>query len=317
MFIFRRIFSIFISLFLFVSVTANPTEKYDPVDSENLKLSAVMLSDMHMEGNNTERWGWLGNTLNAVYANKKAPDVLAFAGDNTMNGQGVEWFDFYGFVNRFNKGSKVLVAFGNHDFGNTADQDTYKTLSKRCISSYNGYTNSNIDKVYYSTEVKGYKFIVLCSEKNAEDTVSVITDTQLEWLKAQLKEAADSGLPAFVVNHNMVEGKNGSFSNYYKNIVQDSKGLADVLENCGTKVVYFSGHSHQQLWEGNIDTFGNVTYINLPCAGSTGTIWNHSSDKDFGTGCVMEVYESRIVLRFRCFGENKWVEGFDNIVIDL
>ncbi len=317
MYIFRRVFSIFISLFLFVSLTANPTVKYEPVDSENIKLSAVLLSDMHMEGNNTERWGWIGNTLNAVYAADRTPDVLAFAGDNTMNGQGVEWFDFYGFVNRFAGDSKVLVAFGNHDFGNTSDNDTYKKLSKRCINSYNGYEKASIDKVYYSTEVKGYKFIVLGSEENAENTVSVISDNQIEWLKAQLKQAADKNMPAFVINHNLVEGKNGIRSYWDFNLVSNNKSLADTLENAGTKVVYFSGHSHMPLDSDSVMTFGDCTYVNLPCAGSTESYFGAESDNSFGTGCCMEVYENQIVLRFRCFGENRWLEGFDNIIVDL
>lgn len=317
MYIFRKIFSVFISLFLFISLTANPTEKYEPVDSENIKLSAVLLSDMHMEGNNIERWGWIGNTLNAVVANDKDSDVIAFAGDNTMNGQGVEWFDFYGFVNRFVKDSKVLVAFGNHDFGNTSDQDTYKKLSKRCINSYNGYTDASIDKVYYSTDVNGYKFIVLGSEENAENTLSIISDTQIEWLKDQLKEAADENMPAFVINHNLVKGKNSYWSDAPFNIVSNNEALAEALENAGTKVIYFSGHSHYALQNGSINTYGNCTYVNLPCAGNIGGYAGADSDNSFGTGCCMEVYENQIVLRFRCFGENKWIEGFDNIVIDL
>ena len=317
MFIFRRLFSIFISMFLFVSVASTPGEKYEPADSDKIKLSAVVLSDIHMQANETDCWNRLGNTLQNVYQTSKTPDVLAFAGDNTMSGLPAEWFDFYGFVNRFAKDSKVLVSFGNHDFGNTDDHNTYKKLSKRCIDSYNGYCKESIDKVYYSTEVNGYKFIVLGSEDNAENTISVISDEQIEWLKLQLKEAADKKFPAFVINHNLVKGKNGTFSTYYKNYCDNSEALANALEGCGTKVVYISGHSHQPVWRGSYDTFFNVTYVNLPCAGTTGTIWNHSSDNDYGTGLCIEVYENYMLLRFRCFGESKWVENFDSIKIKL
>lgn len=317
MFIFRRVFSIFISMFLFITIGTTPGEKYEPIDKDNLKLSAVLLSDIHMEGNNTDRWNMIGTLLRNVYQTNTKPDVVAFAGDNTMNGQDVEWFDFYGFVNRFITKSKIVVAFGNHDFGNTDDQDTYNKLSKRSISAYNGYANGHTNKVYYSTEVNGYKFIVLGSEQNAKDTVSMISDTQIEWLKGQLKEAEAKGLPAFVINHNMLDGKNGPSSSYYKNIVNNTKGIDEALKSVNTKVLYVSGHAHMPLYGDSKYTEENVTYINIPCATANGSIWNKPSANDYGVGCVVEVYENTMHLRFRCFGNSTWVEGYDDIVIDL
>lgn len=314
-FIFRKIFSILISVILFFSFASGV--KYEPKDAENIKLNAVLLSDVHIEGNNPDRWTRFGKTLTGVFANETQPDVLAFAGDNTMNGQGIEWFDYYGFINRYNKSSRVLVGFGNHDFGNNADAEDYKKLSKRCIESYNGYLGENIDNVYYSTEVNGYKFIMLASEQNCENTVSSISDTQLEWLKAELQSAADEGKPAFVVNHNLVEGRNGYRSYYSFNLTDNDTALADTLESAQTKVIYFCGHSHFGINEDSVKTYGNVTYVNLPSAGNTD---NYDADEgydDFGIGCNLEVYGNSMVLRFRNFAKGEWLEGYDDIVIDL
>lgn len=315
-FIIRRVFSIVISIFLFLSTAEGV--KYEPKDAENIKLNAVILSDVHIEGNNPDRWQRFGQTLKGVYANKTKPDIVAFAGDNTMNGQWIEWFDYYGLLNRFNKKSEILVGFGNHDFGNNDDAETYAELSKRCIKCYNGYIGGKIDKVYYSKEINGYKFIMLASEQNLDNLVSSISDEQIEWLKAELKEAADEGKPAFVVNHNLVEGKNGFRSNWDFNVTDNNKALADTLENAGTKVIYFCGHSHVALRSDSVQTYGNATYVNLPSAGNTGNYYPENDGyDDFGIGCNLEVYENSMVLRFRNFAKGEWLEGYDDIVIDL
>ena len=147
-----RFFAVLISFFLFFSEAYIPPYEYR--DEENIRFSAVILSDMHTETNSNARFLMDGYTLKGVYSGGRSPDVLAFAGDNTMNGQSVEWFDFYGLVNRYNKSSDVLVAFGNHDFGNTADGEVYKKLSKRSVDSYNYYCRKNIDKVYYGCTIE-------------------------------------------------------------------------------------------------------------------------------------------------------------------
>lgn len=318
MFMFRKIFAVLISFILFFSFV--PGVPYSVKDAENIKMSAVILSDVHIEGNNPDRWERFGNTLNGVFSADRLPDVVAFTGDNTMNGQWVEWLDFYGLLNRYNKGSNVIVSFGNHDFGNNADHKDYARLSKRCLACYNGYCGKNISSVYYTTEVNGYKFIALSSEDNAENTVSVITDSQIEWLKGELKKAADKGMPAFVLNHNLIEGKNGRRSYWDFNITDNNEKLAQALESCGTKVIYFCGHSHIRLDydQNSVNTVGNVTYVNLP---SVGNIPDYSSydneEMAFGTGCCLEAYEDCLLLRFRSFGENKWVKGFEEIKIDL
>lgn len=58
-----------------------------------------------------------------------------------------------------------------------------------------------------------------------------------------------------------------------------------------------------------------MTYVNLPSGG-----WENKGTegvRDPAMGCVMEVYDENIVLRFRSFGENRWIDGYDNIVIPI
>lgn len=310
-----RIIAILCTSVLFIPSISNV--KYSPVNKDTIKLNAVLVSDVHIEGNSMQRYNRFGKTLTGAFASEYPVDVFALTGDNTMNGQTIEWFDFYGMLCRYNKADEVLVAFGNHDFGNCDDHSTYETLSKRCIKSYNDYLSENIDKVYYSKDIKGYKFIVLSSEDNAEDTVSVISDAQIEWLKEQLNEAAENHMPAFVLNHNLVRGKNGSRSYAHFNLTSNNDKLENALSDCGTTVIYFSGHSHYGISDSTVYTEGNVTYVNLPSSGNTGNYAAENIYSDSCNGCIMEVYENEVVLRFRNFNNNKWIDNFDSIVIPV
>lgn len=312
---FLKIISIIVSFILVSGIGYTPV-KYSPKDKDSLKGSVVILSDTHIESNNFERFPRIAKILAGAAAAEVKPDVIAFAGDNTMNGQDIEWFDFYGFVSRYIKGSKALVAFGNHDFGNTADHDTYVTTRESCIKNYNSYLGNSIDNVYYSYDTEGCKYIVLGSEDNAEDTVQVITDEQIEWLRAQLADAAEKGIPAIVINHNLIEGKNGERSEYDFNLTDNDAALDSALKQCDTTVLYVCGHSHFGVSESSIATEENVTYINLPSSGNVDNYEAEDEYADAGVGIYVEIYEDSLVVTFRNFIEGKALNGYENIVID-
>lgn len=309
-----RILSVLVSYILFFS--SCPKSDYKPLDNDSLVLSAVVLSDVHIETNNFDRFPRLGKMMNGIYSSDFVPDVLAFCGDSLMNGQELEWLDFCGFVNRYNRGSRVVMACGNHELGNNASHDDYIKLSKRFIKNYNRYFDGDIDSLYYVIKEKGYRFIVLGSDDNAEKTVEVISDEQIEWLKIQLAECREKGIPAFVFNHNLIYGKNGNRSLWDFNLTDNDKQLDAALKNCGTKVIYFCGHSHFGINEGSVYSENNVTYINLPTSGNS----NYDSEginEEYGNGLFMEVYEDKIELRFRNFIKNEWIRDYGSYTLIL
>ena len=313
--LFKRIIAMLCTLVLFIP-TSIPA-KYSPKNADELIVNAVLLSDVHIEGNSSDRYTRFGKTLTGVFSTGTPVDALVFAGDNTMNGQNVEWFDFYGILCRLNKAENTLVGFGNHDFGNNADHDDYLKLSERCIKQYNDYLNGNIDNVYYTKIINGVRFIMLSSTDNAENTVSVISDEEIEWLKGELAASAAEGMPAVVVNHNLIYGRNGSRSYYSFNQTTNNAALDSALQNCGTDVVYVCGHSHFGVNDGSVSSSGRVTYVNLPSAGNTGNYDAEGLNADMGNGLVMEIYKDSISLRFRNFAAGEWIEGYDGIVIPL
>ncbi len=290
----------------------------EKTDEENCLLSATVLSDLHMEGNNTERHKRVGNVLRA--ADGADNDLILLLGDNTMNGQVIETLLAYGLVSRFFDGEDVICAPGNHDMDTGENTNgTFETLSKRYVTMRNAFFGDYGDKVYYSREENGYKFIVLGGEgRTGEDGKQILSDEQLDWLEAELDEASESGKPCFILNHYLVYGRNGGRSYAGFNISDNNDRLTEILESSGVRTFYFSGHSHYGVSDDSVQTTGNVTYINLPATGNPGNYYpaNEDCGKD-GIGVHMEVYENSVVLRFRNYLSGEWLEGYDNYVFEL
>ena len=305
-----------ISFVIFLPVgTPAVIEKTDP---DNCLLSATILSDLHMEGTNLERHKRVGGVLREAKVAEN--DVLVLLGDNTMNGQIVETLFAYGLVCRFFNDGDVIVAPGNHDMDTGEHTNgTFEQLQSRYIYMRNAFFGDKGDKVYYSREEKGYKFIVLGGEgRTGEDGKQIISDEQLSWLESELADAAESGKPCFVINHYLVYGRNGSRSYAGFNITDQNDRLTEILETSGVRTFYFCGHSHYGVSNDSVQTTKNVTYINLPATGNPGNYYpaNEECGKD-GIGMQMEVYEDSVVLRFRNYLTGEWLDGYDNYVFEL
>ena len=309
--------ALILTVFIFIPSGAVPGE-IAKADEENCLLTATVLSDLHMEGNNTSRHKRVGGVLYA--AEKSDSDVLLLLGDNTMNGQIIETLFAYGLVSRFFGDKSILVAPGNHDTDTGENTTgTFETLSKRFVSMRNAFFGDSGDKVYFSREEKGYKFIVLGGEgRTGEDGKQILSDEQLDWLEGELAAAAESGKPCFILNHYLVYGRNGGRSYAAFNIADKNDRLTEILESSGVRTFYFSGHSHYGVSDDSVQTTGNVTYINLPATGNPGNYYpaDEECGKD-GIGMQMEVYEGSVVLRFRNYLTGEWLEGYDNYVFEL
>lgn len=315
--VFMKAIALFMSFFIFMPIGSAPAA-IEKTDADNCILSATVLSDLHMEGNNSVRHKRVGNILRA--AEKADNDLLLLLGDNTMNGQVMETLLVYGLVSRFFDKEDVIVSPGNHDMDTSNNTNaTFETLSKRFVSMRNGFFTDNGNKVYFSREEKGYKFIVLGGEgRTGEDGKQILSDEQLNWLESELKDAAESGKPCFILNHYLAYGRNGSRSYANFNIADQNDRLTEILETSGVRTFYFCGHSHYGVSDDSVGTTNNVTYINLPATGNPGNYYpaNEDCGKD-GIGMQMEVYENRVVLRFRNYLTGQWLEGYDNYVFEL
>ncbi|MDE5670393.1 MAG: metallophosphoesterase, partial [Eubacterium sp.] len=235
-------------LAFFIFSSSGEIAAYSPLDKENMKLSFSVISDGHLEGNNSERFNLYGEGLCDMASAEVKSNALIMCGDNTMNGQAVETSMLYGLINKYNQIDNVLMAVGNHDICPGAhNSGDYDALRNRFIKYNNAFLNHKIDNLYHSTVIEGYHFIILSSDKDA-GLQQYISDEQFEWLDAELKAASESGNPVFLFSHWPMENV---FSDVWQegHVGEQNEELYAMLTKYENRIFFFSGHLHMGIFE--------------------------------------------------------------------
>lgn len=292
-------------LAVFIFSSSGEIASYEPLDSDNLKLNFTVISDGHIEGNNSQRHKNYGEAFCDMASAEEISKALVMVGDNTMNGQGIEEAMLYGLMNKYNKIENVLMAVGNHEV--CRDDTDFEKLEKRFIKYNNAFLEHKIDKLYHSQVIDGYHFIILATDRNS-GVEQYISDEQFEWLDNELKTAAESGNPVFVFNHWPM---NDTFSQVWSegHVGEQSERLHQVLTKYDSRIFLFTGHLHMGIFENDygIKEDGKITYINVPSFGSE----NDDGDadvQDTGMGLQVEVYDTQLVVRIRNFVIHQWTD---------
>lgn len=292
-------------LAVFIFSSSGEIASYEPLDSDNLKLNFTVISDGHIEGNNSQRHKNYGEAFCDMASAEEISQALVMVGDNTMNGQGIEEAMLYGLMNKYNKIENVLMAVGNHEV--CRDDTDFEKLEKRFIKYNNAFLEHKIDKLYHSQVIDGYHFIILATDRNS-GVEQYISDEQFEWLDKELKTAAESGNPVFVFNHWPM---NDTFSQVWPegHVGEQSERLHQVLTKYDSRIFLFTGHLHMGIFENDygIKEDGKITYINVPSFGSE----NDDGDadvQDTGMGLQVEVYDTQLVVRIRNFVTHQWTD---------
>lgn len=302
--IFYKIIATILAFFVYFPM-GNIAE-YSP-KSEDPELVFSVLSDVHMEGNNMERFSLLGKGIRDINSATRN-DALVFLGDNTMNGQNIEHTFFYGLLDRHNHIENVLVTSGNHDLcPSEQNSGDYNTQANQFISFYNTFIGENIEKAYYSREINGYKFIVLASESDA-GVQQYISAEQLAWLENELKSAESMSKPVFVFNHYPLN-HTWPFVWTEGHIGLESEALHLLMRKSSNQIIYFSGHLHMGLYNNEVSYINedNITYISVPAFGADNNVGN-ADIQDKGMGLYVEVCEDEILVRMRNYAEHKWMD---------
>lgn len=291
--------------------TIVPFVNYEAKNSEDILLNVALIADTHIDERLPLGKAMLASGLSDMERNATKNDAVVVAGDLTNYGDEASVKAFYDVMKKYCKTGKWVVAPGNHDIGHVEDF-THAQARQWLIDYYNEYTDSETDKIYYSTQVKGYTFIVLCDESEDNWDSCDIYDEQIAFLDAELAKATENGKPAFVVCHWPLEGTNG------QDIIYEDSGLdgeyslkvQQTLEKYDN-VFLISGHMHagingtlvKELFGFScVETINGVNYINLPTydlVNRYGIPWN-------GMGMQMEVYEDEVIFRARRFLVSRW-----------
>ena len=261
-------------------------DTYEALRPDELVASFVVLSDIHVETNQPESYGYLSDVLKGVKAGKDI-DAVIYTGDNVMNGQALENALFYSAVRTMQPSENNFVLTGNHDLGNS-DGD-YEKLLGDFILNNKLYLGEDVGKGYYYRVVNGCYIICLLSEAPTTWALDM-SDEQLTWLEGVLQEANEADAPIFVFNHFPV--------NYEGNA---SAKLTALLNEYDADL-YVHGHYHDHpIYAGNLYNCNGIDCVNM-------TRPTEMTRFEPGEGIVIEVYEDEFVVRVRNFITGEWNE---------
>ena len=305
-------FPFLMSILLTIIPTAGLEAPVLRTEQADCLLNMELLSDLHFAENEWVRPAFLKRGLKNLNKSQSAIDGVLICGDITDKGDTASVDRFFRLYEQYSPVQNLILATGNHDIGYVEDRG-HDAVRDYLISSYNQYAGTSFDKIYYSLEINGYKFIVLSDEGETWDSLT-LSQVQLDFLDTELADGTKDGKPVFVCCHWPVDGTNG------ENVVWDHSGLYldewDVKSICEKykNVFWISGHIHSGIKSTLVgekyglksaEQINGVTYINLPTFGVVnlyGLPWS-------GTGAQLEVYENEVVFRPRNLLTNTWYTG--------
>ena len=308
------VFEYIVSLFMTISLLFNMipevldrTPKYYP-ENENVILNCVVVSDTHFDNNYfRDRTDILRKTYLGIGKSSAGTDVMMNIGDITNSGSPAEYRHADVITNIYVKPKNYVACLGNHDSWNgSADPDYGKAVS--LFLKHLKRNGIKTEKVYYSEDINGYRFICLGTESlDLHENNPFYSEEQLKWFDSTLAEAVKSEKPVFVLCHKPLTGHNGISYDYCLPLAVDE--IMQKYASAKSPVLFFSGHCHTFNQEHAFEKGNNVYYLNLPSTEYNDDTVNETNDKG-GMGVVMEVYADKIVIRYRNFISNKFVEDF-------
>lgn len=274
--------------------------------AENLLLNFVVMSDPHIGGNSSTH----PRVLNLVDGLKDAatylPNVSAIliAGDLTENGY-EDQYKGLSYALDFSPTSNLLLTMGNHDAGRDQGgnfEEAYNMYLKYCGEYLQG-TDPSVP--YYARWIKGYHFIVLCTE-GAEWDGAYISDTQLAWFEKKLAEGAEDGKPIFVMCHQALNYTHPRTENPENQIGPASDKIKAIIEKY-PQVIYMSGHTHNGFGYSPVISNGAGTFIDVPPMRGT-TAYGYKSS---GVLWYVHVYKDYVIFSARDYTSQKWLPEYD------
>ncbi len=271
-------------------------------DRENLRLSFACIADTHLPNRESAS----ANLMNVFVDAEKSGaeyDALLMAGDIADYGFKSEYNRFFSVLDSQKVISNLLLTIGNHDARAIFKRNSKIVMDK--VEEYLGIKTNG--KTYYSYDIKGYTFIVLCTEKRVLEKAS-LTKEQINFLDRELERATKDGKPAFVMCHQAFKNTHG-LPEVWKtgDMGNESDEVRAVMEKY-KNVFFINGHLHGGIFEKTFEVLNeenNVYSLSVPGYRKE----NNFGITDCGTGYYGEVYDDRVVFTARKFISGEYVEG--------
>ncbi|MBQ8228994.1 MAG: metallophosphoesterase [Clostridia bacterium] len=316
-----KLLAVLMSLFYSFNAFVSPatTDPIKAVDEDNVKMTFAAWADPQISNYLIQREQYVRGGAEDL-ANAETPiDALVLAGDITENGLYAEYQFVYDRIS--NSGVKnFITATGNHDIRLRLYSDSLKHFTKFTNAlNENAGSDLRVDSMHYRYTVNGYDFVVLGSDKT-EFEEAYISDAQLEWFDATLKETSATGKPTFVILHQVLKGTNNVENAWNSSVegagsVGDQSDALEEIMNRYDNIILISGHLHQGFGIGTYELVGKIHSVNLPSI----TIENKDGDDAgniSGIGYMVEVYDDEVLFRARNFAKGEYMPDYD-ITIDV
>lgn len=270
-------------------------------DSENVKLSMAIIADTHLPNRESAEKN-LRNTFTDIGNSKEKFDAFLIAGDIADYGTNNEYKRFFRVLDNQKVVPNMLVTMGNHDA-----RLFYRKNSKIMIKKTAEYLKDKTGKIYYSYDINGYTFIVLCTEKRILEK-AFISKAQMAFLDRELARGTKDGKPVFVMCHQPFAFTHG-LPEVWKtgDLGKQNDEVRAVMEKYNN-VFFINGHLHGGIYERVAETLNEekgIHSISIPGYRKP----NNFGIQDCGTGYYCEVYDDRVVFTARKFISGEHLKG--------
>lgn len=285
----------------------------DYTESQGEKLITLdLVSDTHIGAGNA--YTYVSTSFATINAEKDEIDGVVVCGDLTQDGYESEMKEAYSIFRSYT-GDNLITVNGNHDYGRGLKSGSMRPFA---INERNDFMGLDTQKDYYSTEINGYKFVIMGSEGNKPNS-AYISDEQLAFVESEVREGSQGGKPVFVLCHWPLRNTHGeriSWPIIPGGALESSttKKLKSILSGFDN-VFYISGHLHAGL-NGRLSRrlFGaccveqhdGITCINVPGLGKG----NHFGLTSKGTGMRLTVYSDKAIIEGKDFYNNQWLNNY-------
>ena len=283
------------------------TAEYSESQGEKI-ITLDLISDTHIGARNAEPYVRKG--LATINAEKDEIDGVIVAGDLTNNGYDAQFTELYSILETYT-GDNMITVNGNHDYGSGKNRPT-------AIKHRNRFLGLDTQKDYFSTDIKGYKVVVMGSEGDKPNS-AYISDEQLSFVRQEVSEGAQGGKPVFVLCHWPM--RNTHCERISWPIIPGgaldtttTKKLQSIL-GAYENVFYISGHLHaglngrltRLLFRGCcVEQRNGITCINVPSLGKG----NHLGKTSRGTGMRLTVYSDKAIVEGRDYYTGEWLTNY-------
>ena len=268
-------------------------------DSSAVRLSAAVIADTHLP-NRPAAEANLENAFKDIANSPEKFDAFLMAGDIADYGLKSEYKRFFRALDKFKDDIEIIVTLGNHDARFFFDTNSKIVMNK--VDEYLGIKTGG--KTYYSYDVKGYTFIVMCTEQRILEK-AIISKEQMDFIDSELARGTKDGKPVFVMCHQPFAFTHGLPEVWKTGDLGEQNDEVRAIFEKYKNVFFINGHLHGGIYENVpavINAENNVHSISVPGYRKP----NNFGITDCGTGYYFEVYDDRIVFKSRVFikGEN-------------